>query len=48
MSNGVQLLFYQTDADCFFIAQPLRFTGKCDLGPGERFGIIAARLPGGI
>ncbi|MEN9532269.1 MAG: hypothetical protein RIQ83_1493 [Pseudomonadota bacterium] len=32
----VQLLFYQGDADCFFIVQP-----RCSLGPQVRFGIIA-------
>ncbi|AVP93728.1 hypothetical protein C7N77_11355 [Aeromonas rivipollensis] len=35
----VQLLFYQGDADCFFIAQP-----RCNLGLGGSFGIIAAHL----
>ncbi len=33
----VQLLFYQGDADCFFIVQP-----RCSLGLQVRFGIIAA------
>jgi hypothetical protein len=36
-----QLLFYQGDADCFFIVQP-----RCNLGPGRSFGIIAAPLGG--
>ncbi len=37
MDRLVQLLFYQGDADCFFIAQP-----RCSLGRPRRFGIIAA------
>ncbi len=37
MDRLVQLLFYQGDADCFFIAQP-----RCSLGLQVRFGIIAA------
>ncbi|PJC93904.1 hypothetical protein CUC44_07050 [Aeromonas lusitana] len=38
MAKWAQLLFYQTDADCFFIVQ-----SRCDLGPRGRFGIIGAR-----
>ena len=41
MNSRVQLLFYQGDADCFFIVQQ-----RCNLGPGGSFGIIAATSPG--
>jgi hypothetical protein len=37
MARLVQLLFYQGDADCFFIVQ-----SRCSLGLQVRFGIIAA------
>ncbi len=39
MNSRVQLLFYQGDADCFFIVQQ-----RCNLGLGGSFGIIAAHL----
>lgn len=42
MTKWAQLLFYQRDANCFFIVQ-----GRCDLGLRARFGIIVAHSRAG-